>query len=85
MTSRRTAISHLIGDIAEQAEGIRPVIDYHDRNTNETWVLRSHDEVSRFFAGLDLVDPGVVPLADWRPDADGLDSTPILGGVARKP
>ncbi len=51
--------------------------------------LRGPDEFARLaFAGLDLVDPGVVLVSDWRPDA----STPrplaaevnTYGGVARK-
>jgi S-adenosyl methyltransferase len=29
---------------------------------------RTHDEVAWFFAGLDLVDPGIVPTPRWRPD-----------------
>jgi hypothetical protein len=29
---------------------------------------RTRDEVERFFDGLDLVEPGVVSVADWRPD-----------------
>ncbi|MDT5040917.1 MAG: hypothetical protein QOE51_1902 [Actinoplanes sp.] len=28
--------------------------------------LRTHAEFARFFTGLDLVEPGVVPLPDWR-------------------
>jgi S-adenosyl methyltransferase len=33
-----------------------------------TYVPRSRAEVAAFFSGLDLVDPGVVPLLAWRPD-----------------
>jgi hypothetical protein len=50
--------------------------------------FRSHEEVSRFFAGLSLVEPGVVPVQDWRPDSiHDLNSAPtaMWGGVARKP
>jgi SAM-dependent methyltransferase len=52
--------------------------------------MRSHDEITAFFDGLELVDPGVVFLPEWRPD--GPVSRPleiggqlILGGMARKP
>jgi SAM-dependent methyltransferase len=31
---------------------------------------RNHNEVSRFFDGLDLVAPGIVPSTEWRPDQD---------------
>jgi len=29
--------------------------------------LRAHDEVARFFDGLDVLDPGVVSISSWRP------------------
>lgn len=55
-----------------------------------TLVSRSHAEVGRFFKGLDLVEPGVVSVKDWRPElAEG--ETPIgdepvslYGGVGFK-
>jgi len=51
--------------------------------------IRSRPEVERFFDGLDLVDPGVVPITDWRPD-DVTDQPPFAdiafyGGLAVKP
>ena len=47
---------------------------------------RSHGEVSRFFGGLELVEPGVVPLPQWRPDTADEAAVPTLAwsGVARK-
>ncbi|WP_317620733.1 SAM-dependent methyltransferase [Actinoplanes sp. KI2] len=50
--------------------------------------LRSRAEVTRFFDGLDLVDPGVVPILQWRPTepAELTDAQVALyGGVGRKP
>lgn len=48
--------------------------------------FRTHAEVSRFFEGLELVEPGVVPVQDWRPDSelDTLGPTAMWGGLARK-
>jgi hypothetical protein len=49
---------------------------------------RSQPEVSTFFAGLELVDPGVVPMLAWRPD-DGTPPDPLAArshaGTGRKP
>jgi hypothetical protein len=47
---------------------------------------RPQAEVSRFFAGLDLMEPGVIQPANWRPDVGG-GSASATGwcGVARKP
>jgi hypothetical protein len=30
-------------------------------------VMRGRDDIARFFDGMDLVDPGLVPPAEWRP------------------
>jgi len=51
--------------------------------------LRTRAEFSGFFAGLDLLDPGVVLVSDWRPEAGQPRPDPRLvtcyGAVARKP
>ncbi|MGI8447889.1 MAG: SAM-dependent methyltransferase [Streptosporangiaceae bacterium] len=50
--------------------------------------LRSQEAVTRFFAGLDLVPPGLVQLHRWRPGPAGPDPAHDLanyGAVARKP
>jgi hypothetical protein len=49
---------------------------------------RTHAEVCRFFAGLDLVEPGVVQVHRWRPGAAELGSghdLAIYAGVGREP
>ena len=47
---------------------------------------RSHAEVSRFFDGLELVDPGVVAVQNWRPgsEIEASAKSAMWGGVARK-
>jgi S-adenosyl methyltransferase len=48
--------------------------------------LRSRQQVADLFAGLDLVEPGVVQISRWRPESDpGTGAAPLWGGVARKP
>ena len=50
--------------------------------------LRRPDELTSFFDGLDLTEPGVVPCAQWRPDGrerDGAATAAAYCGVARKP
>jgi O-methyltransferase involved in polyketide biosynthesis len=51
---------------------------------------RSLAEFSRFFHGLELLGPGVIPVSGWRPgpedvaaQAEGI--VPVYAGVARKP
>jgi hypothetical protein len=51
--------------------------------------VRSREEITQFFDGLDLVRPGVVFLPWWRPDSLPNEAEPggtfMLCGVARKP
>ncbi|MFH9602323.1 MULTISPECIES: SAM-dependent methyltransferase [Streptomyces] len=63
----RLVLSHLTEDL--NPENIRAVQrTYTERGF--TFVLRSHKDVERFFAeaGLDVAEPGVVPVHHWRPD-----------------
>jgi len=50
---------------------------------------RTRAEVSAFFDGLELIEPGVVPVHQWRPDADAAEvhdsEVTLYCGVARKP
>jgi O-methyltransferase involved in polyketide biosynthesis len=49
--------------------------------------LRSPAEIAGFFHGLDLIEPGVVPVHEWHPDPAPFPAVPVdtLGGVGRKP
>jgi O-methyltransferase involved in polyketide biosynthesis len=37
------------------------------------YTLRSPEQIAAFFAGLELIEPGVVPCPRWRPDPDDAD------------
>lgn len=77
-------VSHLASDIwpDEMAE----MIGRARRSTRGGGVLRSHAEVLGLFDGLDLVEPGLVPIDQWRPDivatSAGERTVPLYGGVA---
>lgn len=52
--------------------------------------LRTLDQVRGFFRGLEFVEPGLVPVADWRPDSPVSPELSAIArlacaGVARKP
>jgi hypothetical protein len=50
---------------------------------------RSGAEIVRFFEGLELIEPGLVPCSQWRPDpvdvGQAAPTVPLYAGVARKP
>ena len=60
----------------------------YNQQARDPLTARSHAEVSRFFDGLDLVEPGVVQLHRWRAGVGDLAADRELanyGGVGRKP
>ena len=48
---------------------------------------RSQAQVARFFNGLEILEPGVVPIQEWRPDTEeeAAARAGMWGGVGRKP
>jgi S-adenosyl methyltransferase len=58
---------------------------YNERAAEQA-TFRTHAQVSRFFAGWRLVDPGVVRIPEWRPDSpqDAATPSPMWGAVAIK-
>lgn len=89
-TESHVVVSHLACDL-HPAE-VAAVQRQFTETTPETWTFRNRDHVRSFFAGLDLVDPGVVQVDDWRPAmspnpppvGDGQPS-PMWVGVGRRP
>jgi O-methyltransferase involved in polyketide biosynthesis len=79
------AISHAASDISpeEMAEMIRRLNEHLAEGNH---VGRTRDVVARFFDGLEVLEPGVVKVTQWRPqsttEAEG--PTSLWGGVARK-
>jgi S-adenosyl methyltransferase len=58
----------------------------YNRLAHETQRHRNHAEVERFFDGLELLEPGVVPVQKWRPGspAEADARSAMWGGVACK-
>ncbi len=81
------ALTHPTGDFdSEAAAGVQAVA----KRAGMTVLPRNQAEVGQFFEGLDMVDPGVVPVLSWRPDpqeppiADP-HSAYYWAGIGRKP
>jgi hypothetical protein len=50
--------------------------------------LRTREQIAGFFDGLDLVEPGLVPIPHWRPEPSPFEppgEVATIGGVAHKP
>jgi len=87
------ALSHMTDDF--QPDLMRVVQERLDRtmHTTNPPAFRSRDDIGRFFEGLEMVEPAVVHLDQWRPDlttptpATNCRSriSPLYCGVARVP
>ena len=74
------AISHPASDI--DAESAAEAAQQYDTSLPSTQTNRTRAEVNRFFAGLELLEPGVVQLNKWRPDPGDVDPGIEISGWA---
>jgi S-adenosyl methyltransferase len=82
------AISHLASDI--EPERMTALARSVPQGASYRFAMRTRDEVARFFAGLDLVEPGLVSIDRWHPaglpaPAEEEPQAHHWGAVARKP
>jgi hypothetical protein len=80
------AITQIASDVAadEVAEGVQR----YNAQAAAPVAARTQAEVRRFFAGLELIEPGIVQVHRWRPGTGDLGSgrnLAIYAGVGRKP
>ncbi|MGY6019757.1 SAM-dependent methyltransferase [Streptomyces spinosirectus] len=68
---------------AERAAG---TVDVY-KDIRNPLIMRSRDEIARFFEGYDMVEPGLVPMPRWRPQTAPEDEDPFafsgFAGVGR--
>jgi hypothetical protein len=80
------AISHPGSDLfdPETLEGLKGVAA--QMMTSMDLAMRSREQVARFFDGMDLAEPGLVRLDEWRPEAPvgGAGAATLWCAVARK-
>jgi hypothetical protein len=87
------ALTHTGHDL--RSERMQEAADKFTARLADSYVVRSRDEIARFFDGLELVEPGLVQIDEWRPDtaagtpdADAATpATPVIplyGALARK-
>jgi O-methyltransferase involved in polyketide biosynthesis len=71
-----------------QPKAMRAMVEHWNETSDNPRTNRSPEQLARFFDGLDLLEPGLLSVAQWRPEqADAHLPTEVdsFGGVARKP
>jgi hypothetical protein len=79
--------SHLIlQDSTTLNEASTAALRSYNRSGAVPYHLRDPEQITRFFDGLALLDPGVVPIQFWRPESAHADAADLngFGGVGRK-
>jgi len=82
----QVVLSQVTGDISP--EGVAKAAELF-RRSGTPFFPRTHAEFSRFFDGLELQEPGVVAVSEWRPEAEDLaaqaeGAVPVYAGVGLK-
>ena len=77
------ALSHLGAELLDQekTEGFQGVVR---RQAQQEYIGRSRAEIEGFLAGMDLVEPGVVRVEEWRPDHEPEGRSALWCVVGRK-
>lgn len=95
----RRIVSHLMGAAApgsyltvsdttrdiDTEQMVTGAAKYNARLGQNQFTPRTHEEIAGFFDGLDLLEPGLVPLPRWRAQADPAERIPAYAGLGRKP
>jgi hypothetical protein len=54
------------------------------RVSQQQYTPRSREQVAAFFNGMDLIDPGLVRVQEWRAEPSGAGQAFIWAAVGRK-
>ena len=78
-------LTHLGSDIfdEEAQQGFQNIVS---RNSQQQYTGRSHEQLLGFFAGTELIEPGLVRIEEWRPEpgSEAAYKSTAWAGVGRK-
>jgi S-adenosyl methyltransferase len=80
-------VTHVAGDMGQLTPGALEAARRLSELLPQRVNPRSQAQVTKFFDKLELIEPGVVPVQQWRPvsDEEAAAWASLWGGVARKP
>jgi hypothetical protein len=77
------ALTHPTADLGGEMQ--TEAMAFWNENATPPVRTRTGEEIARYFEGLELLEPGLVSCALWRPETSTPESVPQYGAVARKP
>jgi S-adenosyl methyltransferase len=75
----------VLDDGTDTSDGVIEAARVWNQSANPQYHLRSPAQIAQLFEGLELVEPGVVSVPRWRPEAGTPEEREVYGGVGRKP
>ncbi|MEU8827053.1 SAM-dependent methyltransferase [Streptomyces sp. NPDC048636] len=74
-------------DSTDTDQALKEAQQGYDDTGAVPYVLRSYDQITRLYEGLEVIEPGIVSCPLWRPGPTetAIETTDVHGGVARKP
>ncbi|GAA5136377.1 SAM-dependent methyltransferase [Pseudonocardia adelaidensis] len=79
----------LVRDNTDSGDSVREAADRYAESGVDPYHLRTVEQLHEFFTGLEMVEPGLVPVERWRPDGTDVgtvaEHTGDHGGLGRKP
>ncbi|OEU86833.1 S-adenosyl methyltransferase [Streptomyces abyssalis] len=75
-------------DSTDTSEAYVEALRLYNEGGSVPYILRSPEQITRFFDGMEMLEPGVVSCPRWRPETEpvgGPEEVDQYGGVARKP
>ncbi|MFD8379840.1 SAM-dependent methyltransferase [Streptomyces sp. NPDC059679] len=78
-------------DSTDTDQALKQAQQGYDDTGAVPYVLRSPEQIARFYDGLELIEPGIVSCPLWRPESAEthidapIEKTDVYGGVAHKP
>jgi O-methyltransferase involved in polyketide biosynthesis len=74
-------------DGTDTSDAYEAALESYKDNGGEPYNSRTPEQVAGYYEGLELLEPGVVPIGEWRPDETVFGAPPDvdeMGGVGRK-
>lgn len=78
----------VMGDFADTNAGVRAAAEQYGKLSSQPYELRTTEQLASLLEGLEVLEPGFVPVNTWRPDlveVGGTKPVDVWGAVGRKP
>jgi len=75
-----------ISEIADTEPALNAALGEYRQTGADPYHARRPDQIARFFDGLELAPPGVVPIGQWQPDPSPFTApaVPVWGAAGTK-